>query len=552
MLQYRADARRFSGNAIGSIEDTSFGFGLFRQMSSLISLEIEGNLVSYVRGDVRPDGRIELSEMGMINLPNNPSDENITSAENTGEQAHPEQDEDFPANELPENELPDRPTPWSEGTTNFLSVISHHAVSQHNINLPFKDKKKIEQVAPLQIQDIVPFEIDDCILDTLILNQQDEVYDIFVALAPGAEIKAIIDSLQSLQINPKTISTKASALTAFITYLPEQPGDNFHLISFTETSLIDCLYVQGNLRFMREVDFPQGEFDLRFSATQIMIANAKLLRDNNIAINNILVLGHSHYSTELSKLTGNRVESLDLRNFCDLDSTLLAKMEKKAWALGLMLHEQRKNKTSSLINFRRGPFAYRQFFTDLLNAAKEELDFYILGACAVLLWAFVTVYTTASALADINDAIKQRMQSLFPGETVVTEKEIDFINRKLSTLNEELKELGPPTTITTLDSIKLLSTISPPEIDTRIETLSIGNAGILFQGSLSDLTKVGKLGTILNENKARFCEIKEDTCKIKVEPKGQIPGSNRTKFSAEIITMDLKDKELPGDRDDLE
>ncbi|MCC6933575.1 MAG: hypothetical protein IT292_10015 [Deltaproteobacteria bacterium] len=525
-------------------------------MSSLIALEIEKGNIAFVKAYSSNDGQFLVSEIGSLPLP--PEDlpeENLTAngetVETSTESIIPEStidDESSEEDSLP-FDLTIAPALVADG---FLGVINHEFVSTHNISLPFGDRKKIEQVAPLQIQDVVPFDIDDYILDTIISSGQDNVYDICAALAPSFQIRSMLQSLRHLQINPKIISTKASAVSAWSTFFPEVISSNGHLLSFTEKSFFDCLYVNGQLQLMREVDFPKKTLDLKFVATQLLMTNAKYARDNKVTISDAYLLGHKDLAYQLSTMTKGRVISLDLSEYYKVSSDLNVNGDNYAWALGLMLHENIRGKKTALINFRRGPFAYKQFFTDIINAAKEQIDYYFYAVAAVAIWIFISIYTTSLALAKINETIDERMKQVLPNEFIDEGKEITLLSRKLETINDELKDLGPPTTITTLESILLLSSIITKEVDTKIETLSIGPAGILFQGSVSDLAKIGKLQSILENNRSRFCEVKEDSCKISVEPKGQLPGSNRTKFSAEIVTMDLKDKGLERNNNELE
>jgi general secretion pathway protein L len=76
--------------------------------------------------------------------------------------------------------------------------------SFRNIRLPFKDKKKISQTIPYEIEPLLPYPVDDLLIDYVITNQLDQS-DIIAAAIPKSDVKDLFQILNEYQIEATVI-----------------------------------------------------------------------------------------------------------------------------------------------------------------------------------------------------------------------------------------------------------------------------------------------------------------------------------------------------------
>jgi len=79
--------------------------------------------------------------------------------------------------------------------------ISPEFVAYRNLQVPFKDRKKIRQVLPFELEPLLPYPVDDVIIDFKIIRPAEKT-DILVCVTKSAEINALIHTLSEFDIEP--------------------------------------------------------------------------------------------------------------------------------------------------------------------------------------------------------------------------------------------------------------------------------------------------------------------------------------------------------------
>jgi general secretion pathway protein L len=85
-------------------------------------------------------------------------------------------------------------------------------VAVHLLSMPFTDRKQIDATLPGQVEDLIPFNLEDVVYDWHVLQKLADKTEIMVAVALKRDIQAVLDTLKSVGVDPSTITFSAAAL----------------------------------------------------------------------------------------------------------------------------------------------------------------------------------------------------------------------------------------------------------------------------------------------------------------------------------------------------
>ena len=90
--------------------------------------------------------------------------------------------------------------------TYFASISGEH-ISFRNLQMPFKDQKKIKQTLPYEIETVVPFAIEDLIVDFSIIDRS-EKSKVLAASVKKSYISEYMEHLQTWGIDPQIMEVR--------------------------------------------------------------------------------------------------------------------------------------------------------------------------------------------------------------------------------------------------------------------------------------------------------------------------------------------------------
>lgn len=411
-----------------------------------------------------------------------------------------------------------------------LAVVSGKHVLYKNISLPFANPKKIEQTAPLQVQDSIPFDIDDFIIDHVLLGRRPEGdYEILSTLIPEDDVADILKQLRSLGADPKILTTKAAALTLLGESIGVPRSGAYGLLEFSGGRAALSIFVDGAVRRLR--DFPAGDGESAVNPqllAQINCTLARTERDLETRLERIFVVALPDVFAKCREHLLRPLEPVDFSTFVRNRTNEDIRVDNLSWAIGLIAGELagRGRAKEPLVDFRKGKFAQKAAWKNIWNAVKSEIVPIGLALFFGIGWGISSLYNAHSALNDIEQRIDALIAASMPGEAVPQRREVSYIEDRVLQLEEQLRGMGSLSSLSPLDSLKELSSAIGTDIDIQVDVLNIGQSRLTFSGSVLDNPNVGRLNSAL-ESRKRFCE-------VNVEPKGREPGSGRVKFNADI------------------
>jgi Tfp pilus assembly PilM family ATPase len=110
----------------------------------------------------------------------------------------------------------------------IVSSIPGHLFSQRSLRLPFADRKRIEKALPFEVEDIVPFDLGDVVLDHLALGNagagKESETQVLCMMLPKTVLRRHLDLLAGAGIDPQAIVPSYAGLFSIANMMPAESG----------------------------------------------------------------------------------------------------------------------------------------------------------------------------------------------------------------------------------------------------------------------------------------------------------------------------------------
>jgi hypothetical protein len=434
----------------------------------------------------------------------------------------------------------------SAGDVPFI-VMSNTAALHHKLHLPFKEKRRIDPILSLQLQDLVPFEMDDFVIDASLLaapnggqsttkstNGSSDGFPFSASLLPQLKIREGLGLCSALGVDPRVVTTRTAALAALGAKLEqaeiEKDGSSNALLLSANYERLDAIaYEDGQATFFREIFYEVFYPDLVIADVRSLLSN---LREKNPAFNKIDRIYYiGPFGTE--ELIRN-----ELNHFGDFKFIVpvIEQFAKTNWqgarrfspqlndsvfvVIGALLAQQ--NSLNSL-NFRKGAFVYRPSIKRLLKVFKGDIFTPLMFLFVFILFFGSSYLSSELKRNQIENMITALIANDLPG--VVPGTEVATLQDSIKSLEEKLQTTGALSALSPLEAIKKISSAIPEAVDVKLDSLTLTSCKISMAGSVPSLAMIGAFSEALK--KAKFGE-------VEVEPKGSGMGAGRVRFVSEV------------------
>lgn len=138
----------------------------------------------------------------------------------------------------------------------LITALSGLTVSSRFLTLPFKDKTKVRQTLPFELEEHIPFALDEIIFDYKITSQEDNATKLLVLIAPKETIKERLGLFEALNLSPNILTTDSVSLSNLIT-LPnwESPKEVFSFINVGRFHSSVCTISEGKVIQARAIPY---------------------------------------------------------------------------------------------------------------------------------------------------------------------------------------------------------------------------------------------------------------------------------------------------------
>ena len=130
-----------------------------------------------------------------------------------------------------------------------ISAVSGEQISYRNLQMPFKDRKKISQTIAFTIETMLPFPIRDVLVDFAVVDQSDQS-EILAATVRRAYISEYLALLQGHGIDPDLVDVSGVPTGLWLLNQPDIPDDGL-LLQMGRKHTIMVLYLNRRISLVR-------------------------------------------------------------------------------------------------------------------------------------------------------------------------------------------------------------------------------------------------------------------------------------------------------------
>jgi hypothetical protein len=257
-----------------------------------------------------------------------------------------------------------------------ISAFPDRLTAKRILQLPFRDRRRLDQAVPFALEEHLPFSVDDAVVAYSAVGRDGDNTVVVAAMARKDDVRHHLELLAAAGLDPKTVTLSSLALSPMISHL-RNGGSRPHLvldIDHWRTSLL-LLDDRGTPRALRTFAAPyevsSGGPHLRGGGAPILgaIRQTLLARPAEAEHADVIVTGPLASSPEIRKelassLAPLAIHSADEIQLDPLLDGLTPESMRSAGCVSMLLSES-PSAPAAMLNFRQGEFAFQGLTFDL-------------------------------------------------------------------------------------------------------------------------------------------------------------------------------------------
>ncbi|HMO02764.1 MAG TPA: hypothetical protein PKD37_06855 [Oligoflexia bacterium] len=389
--------------------------------------------------------------------------------------------------------------------TNSVLILPSDSFLGVNIELPFGDKHKIKKILVPEVQDSLPFEINEFVVTGRtvgsLLNGE---FDVFAGLISKKLLEAALDFFREIEIHPLIAIITADSMVALADFAPNFFKPNSLFIYDNGESLQLSLNFGGSHKALKVIadSNPANQETTALSsdrARQIMpllkltIAAAEKRYQQEIEI--CYLLGNNSIFRELQQFLGRNIEYLkvdDIVKTTNSAESLPLLYLPSAFAGRFAIDTA---PSVPLSDFRVGEFRYRPPLKELVTATKKIAPAACILAASCLLFFLAQLFSYKFGISKLNALTREKITSIIDDQSkpLPHGEEMNLLSAENYKLRQELGDLPSPTESSILDVMIELSKDFPTSPDYTISSLKIKDNKVEIEGFATNYAAVEEI-----------------------------------------------------------
>jgi general secretion pathway protein L len=409
--------------------------------------------------------------------------------------------------------------------------VAGDRLSTRRLSFPFKDRRKVAAAVPFEVEEQVPFDLKDYVVDWDVAGEHPTGMDVAACIVPRQELSLLLETLGEAGVTPRVVEAEGLALSNLATLL-ELPGTRVLTdVGHRKTTLALCrdgrvlaartVPIAGKAltravaqqRGLGEVEAERAKQEEGVIGNKRMteavavldrlarevartLASFEPLLGSGESIERAHLLGGSAklagLDTYLAERTGAAFDRLPMPRGA-LGAAFVAKGDTLLFAPAMALALRGTTLTTTRVNLRQGEFAER---IDVRGIVRDLRPTALLAGGAILaagLFAGADIWVNSRSAGVHEDASRaiasEALRGADPGEDALASME-----RALRDAERRAETLGVyGGNLSALDLLTEISSHVPDSLEVAFEELSIERDSVQIRGHTPDFKAVDLL-----------------------------------------------------------
>ena len=348
-----------------------------------------------------------------------------------------------------------------------VSSIPGARFSQRTVTFPFADRKRVEKALPFELEDNIPFPLDDIVIDHLALErpgttaEKKKEHEIVGIMVPKPALRQHLELLASAGLDPQAVVPSYAGLWCIAKRMPTEG------VAVVIDGCDICLKDGGAVLACRSFSTSQASGGIHHTLKALEAGHTVQVERA------YLLSGDGSLNAELAEL-GIAVEPAAF----DLNG----RKADDPGSLGLALCDD--------TNFRKGEFAYRRAEKGLRKQRRALIVAAVIAAVLAGANLGVKYYLVESSYGKLDREIKEIYRQTFPDAKTVA----DPVRQLRSRLDEAQKKFGVlGSGSSALDIMKAVTDGIPKEVRVSFQEFILEGDRLKLEGDAPSFESVDKI-----------------------------------------------------------
>lgn len=376
-----------------------------------------------------------------------------------------------------------------------------------NLTLPFRDQRSISKVIELEVQDVVPFNLDEFVVQYQISHRITEnLSQLHIGLLPRNLIAESLKICREVGLEPLIITTPTGALSTLYHLDSTFAGSNSALLWYNNGSCHLCYAFNGQIRGDAVLNYPLTGQDTLKLVERLKLHLTGYEHLFEIPIERLYVVGEALKDLDLATATGYQTEYID-------PTRLVAHSQDENIIACLAATLAQDTQPAPLFNnFRVREFRYHPQLNWVKAGLRKVLPHATLFMAVLLLCLLGTYLFRQYQIEKMHEAASEQIVSAAPSLAPLQSDGITALQNENERLETELRTLGSPSKLSPLDAFAQISRDFPvlkADGDVSVARLQITSSSIIINGVAPNYQVVSKIKRALKRQKDYYCNVEE-------------------------------------------
>ncbi len=290
----------------------------------------------------------------------------------------------------------------------IIAAIDGSRISLRRVKIPEAARKRTQEVLPFELDPLLPFPVDEAVVDYQEVEIRDGQLDLLTACVPEGVVEEALAQLAEVGLNPRELAVGAAALDGLLATLNPPAGEAWLLLDIGQNHTDVCVVRNGACELARTIDEGMEAIRARPQAMKHNLSHSvmKYRADGGPLISKVVVLGEGTEDPNLTgwiaSVVGAEGEELVLPP-AKGSITPASAVFGKAWALAA-----RTSRKGKRLDLRRGRFAVPRGVSQLREHAL------LAAVCALaLVGSYVfSIWAQYRVVSEERDSLAKQLEQV--------------------------------------------------------------------------------------------------------------------------------------------